>query len=87
MDRPSPAPSPNGAVINGGANKIFFWTVLQTPARVQAAVPATIKKDTSGKWSYKVHFTVPDSLQIVAGVPITLNTLKVTGREGVGRRH
>ncbi|HEY6762863.1 MAG TPA: hypothetical protein VI318_25395 [Baekduia sp.] len=70
--------APKITVVNGGASRIYFWTVLQNPARVQAAVPATIKKDTSGKWSYKVHFDVPESLQIVAGVPITLNTLKVT---------
>ena len=70
--------TPKITVVNGGKDKIYFWTVLQNPARVAAAVPATIKKDTSGKWSYKVHFEVPDSLQIVAGVPITLNTLKVT---------
>lgn len=68
---------PRITVINGGANKIFFWTVLQNPARVQAAVPATIKK-TSGQWAYKVTFEVPKSLQIVAGIPITLNSLNVT---------
>jgi hypothetical protein len=71
--------APKITVVNGGANKIFFWTVLQNPARVQAAVPATVtKQGSSSKWSYKVHFDVPKSLQIVAGVPITLNTLKVT---------
>jgi hypothetical protein len=69
--------TPKITVVNGGANKIFFWTVLQNPARVQAAVPATITKQ-SGKWAYKVTFTVPQSLQIVAGIPITLNTLTVT---------
>jgi hypothetical protein len=68
--------TPKVTVINGGGSKIFFWTVLQNPARVQAAVPATITKQ-SGKWAYKVHFEIPKSLQIVAGVPITLNTLKV----------
>jgi hypothetical protein len=69
--------TPRITVINGGAKAIYFWTVLQNPARVQAAVPAIITKQ-SGKWAYKVTFTVPKSLQIVAGVPITLNTLDVT---------
>jgi hypothetical protein len=68
---------PKITVVNGGSNYIYFWTVLQNPARVQAAVPAKITKQ-SGKWAYKVTFTVPDKLQIVAGIPITLNTLKVT---------
>jgi hypothetical protein len=70
--------TPRITVVNGGSSRIYFWTVLQNPARVAAAVPATITKDTSGRWSYKVHFTVPQSLQIVAGVPITLNTLRIT---------
>ena len=69
--------TPRITVINGGANKVWFWTVLQNPARVQAAVPGTITKQ-SGKWAYKLSFTVPASLQIVAGIPITLNSLAVT---------
>jgi hypothetical protein len=68
---------PRITVVNGGANKIYFFTVLQNPARVQAAVPATITK-TSGEWAYKVTFKVPTSLQIVAGIPITLDSLTVT---------
>jgi hypothetical protein len=68
---------PKITVINGGATKVWFWTVLQNPARVQAAVPGTITK-MSGKWAYKLTFKVPTSLQIVAGIPITLNNLKVT---------
>jgi hypothetical protein len=68
---------PKITVINGGASKVWFWTVLQNPARVQAAVPGTIIKQ-SGKWAYKLTFKVPTSLQIVAGIPITLDDLKVT---------
>jgi hypothetical protein len=68
---------PRITVINGGANKVWFWTVLQNPARVQAAVPGNITK-MSGKWAYKLTFKVPTSLQIVAGIPITLNSLDVT---------
>jgi hypothetical protein len=68
---------PRITVINGGASKVWFWTVLQNPARVQAAVPGTITK-MSGKWAYKLTFKVPTSLQIVAGIPITLDSLSVT---------
>jgi hypothetical protein len=64
-------------VVNGGSKVIYFWTVLQNPARVQAAVVANITKQT-GKWAYKVTFEVPKTLQIVAGVPITLDKLDVT---------
>jgi hypothetical protein len=69
--------TPRITVVNGGSGVIYFWTVLQNPARVQAAVPAVITKQT-GKWAYKVVFKVPQALQIVAGIPITLNTLNVT---------
>ena len=68
---------PQITVINGGAKLIYFWTVLQNPARVQAAVPAQITKQT-GKWAYKVTFKVPQTLQVVAGIPITLDSLNVT---------
>jgi hypothetical protein len=68
---------PKITVVNGGANKVFFWTILTNPARVQKAVPGTITKQ-SGKYAYKLHFTVPNALQIVAGVPIALRDLTVT---------
>jgi hypothetical protein len=69
--------SPKITVVNGGANKVFLFTVLSNPARVRAPVPGTITK-MSGKWAYKLHLVVPKSLQIVAGVPITLNNLTIT---------
>jgi hypothetical protein len=68
---------PKITVVNGGANRVFFWTVLQNPARVQAAVVGKITKQ-SGQWAYKLSFEVPTSLQIVAGIPITLDYLAVT---------
>ncbi|MCW3004761.1 MAG: hypothetical protein JWQ20_4059 [Conexibacter sp.] len=70
-------------VVNGGGSKVFLWTILTNPARVQKAVPGTITKQT-GQWAYKLHFTVPRQLQIVAGVPIALRDLTVTagGKRG-----
>jgi hypothetical protein len=68
---------PSVTVVNGGGNKILFWTILTNPARVQKVVPGTITKQ-SGKWAYKLHFTVPKALQIVAGVPIALRDLSLT---------
>jgi hypothetical protein len=68
---------PRIVVVNGGGSKVFLWTTLAHPARVRAAVPGTITK-MSGKWAYKLHLVVPQSLQVVAGVPITLNNLTIT---------
>lgn len=69
--------SPQITVVNGGGGKVFLFTVLSNPARVAAPVPGTITRQT-GQWAYKVHFEVPQSLQVVAGVPIALRDLTVT---------
>jgi hypothetical protein len=69
--------SPKITVVNGGGNKVFLFTVLTNPARVAKPVPGTITKQ-SGKWAYKLHLTVPQSLQVVAGVPIALRDLTIT---------
>jgi hypothetical protein len=68
---------PKITVVNGGKSSVFLWTVMTNPARVQAPVPGKITK-ASGKWAYKLELTVPQSLQIVAGVPIALRDFTVT---------
>jgi len=72
---------PRITVVNGGASKVFFYTVLDNPARVQAPVPATITK-LGGKWSYKLHAVIPKNLQIVAGIPLALVSLDVSAGRG-----
>jgi hypothetical protein len=69
---------PKITVVNGGANKVFLYTTMNNPARVQAPVPGTITKLSGGKWRYKLHLEVPRVLQIVAGVPIALRDLTIT---------
>jgi hypothetical protein len=64
-------------VINGGRTKMYFWIVLQNPARVQAAALGTITKLNSPRWSYRLHAEIPTSLQIVSGIPITLDFFRV----------
>jgi hypothetical protein len=66
---------PTITVVNGGANKVYFYTVLVHPARVQKAVGATITKLKSGPWGYKVHAFIPESLQIVAGIPLRVEEI------------
>jgi hypothetical protein len=68
---------PKVQIFNGGKNLILAYVTLQRPARVRAVVPAKLTPQ-SGKWSYKLHFVVPDTLQVVAGIPITLNNLTLT---------
>ena len=64
---------PKITVVNGGGSRVFFFTVLNNPARVQSPVVGKISK-TSGKYAYKLHVVVPQVLQVVAGVPIELTS-------------
>lgn len=68
---------PKVQIFNGGKNLILAYVTLQRPARVRAVVPAKLTPQ-SGKWSYKLTFTVPPTLRVVAGIPITLNYLNLT---------
>jgi hypothetical protein len=68
---------PKITVVNGGAKTIFFYTVLNNPARVREPVIGHISS-ASGKYAYTLSTTVPKNLQIVAGTPIELTNLSVT---------
>ena len=68
---------PTVTMVNGGKSKIYAYTVLYHPTLVKEPVVLNIKKQPrSSKWGYKVSFRVPETLQIVAGVPVTLRSLK-----------
>jgi hypothetical protein len=72
---------PKITVVNGGKSRVYFYTVLNNPARVQAPVVGQISR-IGGKYAYKLHVTVPQVLQVVAGVPIELTSLTVkAGKE------
>jgi hypothetical protein len=66
---------PKVTFVNGGARNICFYTVLTNPARVQTCVPGKITKLNHPKWGYRVKITVPEVLQVVAGVPIALRSI------------
>lgn len=72
---------PKITVVNGGASKVYFYTVLNNPARVQEPVIGHISR-LHGKWAYSLNVTVPSNLRIVAGVPIELTQLSVTAGKG-----
>jgi hypothetical protein len=67
---------PDIVFVNGGASTIWAFTTLYNPALVQEPVELKIKKLNSAKWGYRASFQVPKVLQVVAGVPITLRSLK-----------
>ncbi len=72
---------PKITVVNGGKNIVYFYTVLNNPARVQEPVIGHVKK-TSGKYAYSLSVSVPKNLQVVAGVPIELTSLSVNAGKG-----
>lgn len=67
---------PEVEFVNGGKNTVWAFTTLYNPALVQEPVRLSITKLKSPKWSYKASFRVPKVLQVVAGVPITLRSLR-----------
>jgi hypothetical protein len=79
---PDASSPPKVTVINGGRAKLYFWVVMQNPARVQATVTGTITKASSPRWSYRMHADVPGSLRVVAGIPISLGSFHAN----VGRK-
>jgi hypothetical protein len=69
--------------IDGGATKMYLWTVLQNPARVAAAVVGDIiRLDGDPRWSYHLRLTIPSRLQVVAGVQTRLDPLRVSAGRG-----
>jgi hypothetical protein len=72
MDRPAGG---GGRItfLNGVGGKLLAWMVLQNPARVQAATAGEVVDDKPGPWPQRVAWTIPPSLRLVAGIPITLN--------------
>jgi hypothetical protein len=72
---------PHITVVNGSERVVYFYTVLNNPAQVQEPVPGTVTK-LSGPWSYKLHVVIPKNLQVVAGVPIVLQSLHIYAGRG-----
>jgi hypothetical protein len=72
---------PKITVVNGGANAVYFYTVLNNPARVQQPVIGHITR-LPGNFTYHLSATIPEDLRIVAGVPIKLTELEVTAGRG-----
>ena len=72
---------PKITIVNGGQRRVYFYTVLNNPARVQEPVAGDITT-LSAPWSYKLHVVIPKNLQIVAGVPLVLQSLHFAGGRG-----
>ena len=72
---------PQITVVNGGPDVVYFYTVLNNPARVQEPVIGHITR-LHGRFTYHLSAVIPENLRIVAGVPIKLTYLVVTAGRG-----
>lgn len=72
---------PTITVVNGGASTVYFYTVLNNPARVQEPVVGHITR-TPGHFTYHLSVAIPQNLQVVAGVPIELTNLTISAGRG-----
>jgi hypothetical protein len=72
---------PRITVVNGGPSVVYFYTVLNNPARVQEAIVGHIYR-LRGDYAYRLSASIPQNLRIVAGVPINLTSLTITAGRG-----
>jgi hypothetical protein len=58
-------------LFNGrGGNSIVFYFHGTNPARVDTAFAAPLRRLRGGMWNYVLNVPVPETLQVVAGIPI-----------------
>jgi hypothetical protein len=80
--RADTAPAPGRvAVVNGGAERLYFWTEIDQPVRVAEPIVGTVSQE-SEPWAYRLRLKVPRELQLVAGVPIALQEISVSAGSG-----
>jgi hypothetical protein len=72
---------PKITVVNGGASAVYFFTVLNNPARVQTPVVGHITP-LRGQFAYHLSATIPQILRVVAGVPVKLTLLNISAGRG-----
>jgi hypothetical protein len=72
---------PRITVVNGGATRVYFYTVLNNPARVQIPVIGYVTR-ARGAFAYHLSATIPPQLRVVAGVPIKFTGLQLSAGRG-----
>jgi hypothetical protein len=64
--------------VNGGTDRTYAYATLNNPARVKETLVVTSRKLNSSKWDHREAVRVPETLQVVAGVPVRLTSIKFT---------
>lgn len=68
--------SPRFQFFNAPGGQMLTYMTLQRPARVRAAVPVTVVERARSTWPLRYALTFPQTMQVVAGIPITLDKLR-----------
>lgn len=68
---------PDIVLINGGPKRHLAYVTLYRPALVKETVPIKVTRLT-GKWRHRESFTVPETLRVVAGVPIQVSSIRMS---------
>ncbi|WP_320672641.1 hypothetical protein [Patulibacter defluvii] len=68
-------------VVNGGPTRVYFFVAMDNPAVVRTPVIGEVTK-LRGRWAYRLAFDVPRELQVVGGVPIIMNQVRVRAGRG-----
>lgn len=64
---------------NGGPNLVYVYAVLNNPARVRETLTLHTKRLSGpGPWGESEQVSIPHSLQLVAGIPLTMDQIKFT---------
>jgi hypothetical protein len=62
--------------VNGGADRRYAYATLNNPARVKETLVVKATKVDSSTWDHRETVRVPKSLQVVAGVPVRLTSIR-----------
>lgn len=60
---------------NAPGGKMIAYATLQLPARVRAVLDDDVVAGARGLWPYRDAWPFPPNMQVVAGIPITLDSL------------
>jgi hypothetical protein len=69
---------PDVVLINGGPKRHFAYTTLYHPALVKETIVVKVTRPRGARWAQRESLTVPESLRIVAGVPIQMTAIDMT---------
>jgi hypothetical protein len=68
------SPKAKTVFVNGGPRRIWAYTSFIFPALVQVPIPIDVKRLDHRKWGLHLSFKVPESLFVIAGIPISAPT-------------